>query len=68
MTDIYIAYHKPKGIVCTTEKVEGNIIDAIMFPEKILPVGRLDKDSEGLILLTNNGAIIDKIIDRKSVV
>jgi 23S rRNA pseudouridine2604 synthase len=63
MNPIYIAYNKPKGIVCTTEKIDGNIIDAINFPEKILPVGRLDKDSEGLILLTNNGSIIDKIIN-----
>ena len=59
---IYIAYNKPQGIVCTTEKVESNIIDAINFPEKILPVGRLDKDSEGLILLTNDGSIINRII------
>lgn len=58
---IYIAYHKPKGIVCTTEKIKGNIIDAINYPEKIYPVGRLDKDSEGLILLTNHGEIINKI-------
>lgn len=58
---IYIIYNKPKGIVCTTEKVEGNIIDAIGHSEKIYPVGRLDKDSEGLILLTNQGAVIDKI-------
>ena len=59
---IYIAYNKPVGIICTTEKVEGNIIDAIQHPEKLLPVGRLDKDSEGLILLTNDGNIINKII------
>ncbi|MBL7896287.1 MAG: pseudouridine synthase [Bacteroidia bacterium] len=58
---VYIAYHKPKGIVCTTEKIKGNIIDAINYPEKIYPVGRLDKDSEGLILLTNHGEIINKI-------
>ena len=61
-TFIYIAYNKPAGIVCTTKKVEGNIIDAIRHNENILPVGRLDKDSEGLILLTNNGAIINRII------
>ena len=61
----YILYNKPKGIVCTTEKIEGNIIDAINHPEKILPVGRLDKNSEGIILLTNNGAIIDKIANSK---
>lgn len=58
---VYIAYHKPKGIVCTTEKIKDNIIDAINYPEKIYPVGRLDKDSEGLILLTNHGEIINKI-------
>ena len=60
--NIYIAYNKPIGIVCTTEQVEGNIIDAIGHSERITPVGRLDKDSEGLILLTNNGKIINKII------
>ena len=59
---VYIAYNKPVGIVCTTEKIESNIIDAINHPEKILPIGRLDKDSEGLILLTNDGSIINKII------
>jgi 23S rRNA pseudouridine2604 synthase len=58
---VIIAYNKPKGIVCTTEKIEGNIIDAIGFSERIYPVGRLDKDSEGLILLTNQSALIDKI-------
>lgn len=59
---IYIAYNKPAGIVCTTEKVEGNIIDAIGHQHHLLPVGRLDKDSEGLILLTNNGGVINRII------
>jgi 23S rRNA pseudouridine2604 synthase len=59
---IYIAYHKPVRIICTTEKIEGNIIDAINYPERVLPIGRLDKDSEGLILLTNNSSIINKII------
>jgi 23S rRNA pseudouridine2604 synthase len=58
---VYIAYNKPKGIICTTEKIKGNIVDVINYPEKIYPVGRLDKDSEGLILLTNNGEAIDKI-------
>ena len=58
----YIAYNKPVGIICTTEKTKGNIIDAINHPQKLLPVGRLDKDSEGLILLTNNSSIINKII------
>lgn len=58
---VYIAYHKPKGIICTTEKIPGNIIDAVAHPETIYPVGRLDKDSEGLILLTNHTEMIDKI-------
>lgn len=57
----FIAYNKPKGIICTSEKIQGNIVDAIAHKEKIYPVGRLDKDSEGLILLTNQGDLIDKI-------
>jgi 23S rRNA pseudouridine2604 synthase len=61
----YIAYHKPKGIICTSEKVKDNIIDAINHPETIYPIGRLDKDSEGLILLTNDLPIIDKIGNSK---
>jgi len=63
---IYIAYHKPKDIVCTTEKISGNIIDAIDHPEKIYPVGRLDKNSEGLILLTNHSEVMDKITNSKN--
>ncbi len=59
---VYIVYNKPSGIVCTTEKTENNIIEAVGHKEKILPIGRLDKDSEGLILLTNNAGIINKII------
>lgn len=58
---VYIAYNKPRGVICTTEKIKGNIVDAIKHPETIYPIGRLDKDSEGLILLTNRGEIIDKI-------
>ncbi len=57
----FIAYNKPKGVICTTEKIAGNIVDAINHTEKVYPVGRLDKDSEGLILLTNQGELIDKI-------
>lgn len=61
----YIAYNKPKGIECTSEKIANNIIDAINHPQRIYPIGRLDKDSEGLILLTNHSEMIDKIGNSK---
>ena len=52
---VYLAYHKAVGITCTTElDVKGNIIDAIGYPERIFPIGRLDKESEGLIFLTSS--------------
>ena len=61
---VYIAFNKPVGIVCTTDtRVEkDNIIDYINFPTRIFPVGRLDKPSEGLIFLTNDGDIVNKIL------
>lgn len=60
---IYVAFNKPKGVTCTTERhIKGNIIDYINHPERIFPIGRLDKDSEGLILLTNHGNIVNKIL------
>ena len=61
---IYIAFNKPIGIVCTTDtKVEkNNIIDYINYPKRIFPIGRLDKASEGLILLTSDGDIVNKIL------
>jgi 23S rRNA pseudouridine2604 synthase len=60
---IYIALNKPVGITCTTERhIDGNIIDFINHPERIFPIGRLDKDSDGLILLTNNGDIVNDIL------
>ena len=61
---IYLAFNKPVGIVCTTDtRVEkDNIIDYINYPSRIFPIGRLDKPSEGLILLTNDGDIVNKIL------
>jgi 23S rRNA pseudouridine2604 synthase len=60
---VYIALNKPRGITCTTESgVEGNIVDFIDYPERIFPIGRLDKDSEGLILLTNDGDIVNRLL------
>jgi 23S rRNA pseudouridine2604 synthase len=62
-TALYIAFNKPVGITCTTERhIKGNIIDFIGHEERIFPIGRLDKDSEGLILLTNNGDIVNQIL------
>ena len=62
--NIYLAFNKPVGIVCTTDtRVEpDNIIDFIKFPTRIFPIGRLDKYSEGLIFLTNDGDIVNKIL------
>ena len=61
---VYLAFNKPVGIVCTTDRrVEpDNIIDFIKYPERIFPIGRLDKPSEGLIFLTNDGDIVNKIL------
>ena len=62
--NIYLAFNKPIGIVCTTDKrVEpDNVIDFIQYPKRIFPIGRLDKQSEGLIFLTNDGDIVNKIL------
>ncbi len=62
--NIYLAFNKPLGIVCTTDrKVEpNNVIDFIKYPKRIFPIGRLDKLSEGLIFLTNDGDIVNKIL------
>lgn len=60
---VYIAFNKPLGITCTTDKRDpSNIIDYIGFDERIFPVGRLDKNSSGLILLTNDGSIVNKLL------
>jgi len=62
--NIYLAFNKPIGIVCTTDRrVEpDNVIDFIKYPKRIFPIGRLDKPSEGLIFLTNDGDIVNKIL------
>lgn len=62
--DVYIAFNKPVGIVCTTDThvEKDNIIDYIKYPTRIFPIGRLDKPSEGLIFLTNDGDIVNKIL------
>lgn len=60
---VHIAFNKPVGVVCTTDRTtRNNIIDFIKFPERVFPIGRLDKPSEGLIFLTNEGDIVNKIL------
>ncbi|MBK1812427.1 23S rRNA pseudouridine(2604) synthase RluF [Clostridium sp. YIM B02505] len=60
---VYIVLNKPVGITCTTEKkIKGNIVDFVNHKKRIFPIGRLDKDSQGLILLTNDGDIVNKIL------
>lgn len=61
--EIVLLFNKPKGITCTTEhKVKDNIIDYINYPKRVFPIGRLDKDSQGLILLTNNGDLVNQCL------
>lgn len=60
---VYLAFNKPIGITCTTDlRVKDNIISFIGYPERIFPIGRLDKDSEGLILLTNDGDVVNRVL------
>ena len=62
--NVYLAFNKPVGVVCTTDtrREKNNIIDFINYPTRIFPIGRLDKPSEGLIFLTNDGDIVNKIL------
>jgi len=62
--NIYLAFNKPVGVVCTTDRIvePNNVIDFIKYPKRIFPIGRLDKHSEGLIFLTNDGDIVNKIL------
>ena len=60
---IYIALNKPVGITCTTDRnIKGNVVDFMDYPERIFHIGRLDKDSEGLLFMTNDGDIVNKIL------
>lgn len=65
---VYIAFNKPKGIVCTTDtrREKKNIVDFINYPKRIFPIGRLDKDSQGLIFMTNDGDIVNQILRSKN--
>lgn len=64
---VFLAFHKPRGIVCTTSRKEkDNIIDYIHYPVRIYPVGRLDKDSQGLILMTNDGEAANRIMKARN--
>ena len=60
---VYIALNKPVGITCTTDRnISGNVVDFMGYPERIFHIGRLDKDSEGLLFMTNDGDIVNKIL------
>lgn len=61
--EVYILFNKPRGVTCTAEShIQNNIIDYIQYPERIFPVGRLDKDSEGLMLMTNDGMTANRLL------
>ena len=61
--NVYIALNKPVGITCTTDRnIKGNVVDFMNYPDRIFHIGRLDKDSEGLLFMTNDGDIVNKIL------
>ena len=65
--EIYIMLNKPKGIICTASPhIDANIIDFVSYPERVFPVGRLDKETEGLILLTNDGIIVNELMKEEN--
>lgn len=67
VNNIYLAFNKPVGITCTTDtEIKGNIISYMKYPERIFPIGRLDKPSDGLIFMTNDGDIVNKILRSKN--
>jgi len=67
VTTVYMAYNKPPGVTCTTDRSDkSNILDAIQYGQRIFPIGRLDKASTGLILLTNDGDIVNKILRKEN--
>jgi 23S rRNA pseudouridine2604 synthase len=60
---VYLAFNKPRGITCTTDRTQSdNIVDFLNYSQRVFPIGRLDKDSEGLIFITNDGDIVNKIL------
>ncbi|WP_342504756.1 pseudouridine synthase [Sporosarcina sp. FSL K6-2383] len=67
VNDVYLMLNKPPDVTCTAASgIEGNIIDFVNYPERIFPVGRLDKQSEGLILLTNDGSIVNELLKEEN--
>ena len=66
--EIILMFNKPRGIVCSTVSTHGetNVVDFVNYPERIYPVGRLDKESEGLLLLTNNGDLMNRVLKSKN--
>ena len=65
--EVILAYNKPKGIICTTsDKEHPNLLDAVDYPERVFPIGRLDKDSLGTLLITDDGELAHKMLSPRS--